>query len=221
MTPAEKTHPSVEHGSAGRFPDEAEFATVWRELLEESRAWQRIDCAAFLQRWCGHAPEDLTRTFTGVNHIGVYLGDYLDDDELFAWTRYLDGRRAEGEIRGYETGPSYIAPRQYGTPGWWVSITLEDGGVIETFTCRRFGPWQERGVEERQRLMSHVAIEVGSPEAVRAVLDSLDGGSPDLESIAYTEGDDVGHTYGHVRNNTTQAVLEIVYDQAKPAASVA
>jgi hypothetical protein len=69
--------------------------------------------------------------------------------------------------------------------------------------------------------MSHVAIEVGTAEAVRAVLQGLDRDVACLESIAYTEADEVGHTYGHVRNNTTRAVLEIVFDQSKSEASVA
>lgn len=215
MTPNRNAHPSIRRGDAGRFPAVSEFPAVWDELLAESQDWQRIDCGEYLRSWCGQAPVDVVPRLSGVNHIGVYLGDYATDDEVFHWNAHLEGLAEAGQIASVEMGPSYISPRQYGTPGWWISVALPDGGVIETFACRQFGPWLDRPVPERARLMSHVAMEVASATDVRAVLDRLDRAVEDLEAIAYTEADEVGHTYGHLRNNVTRAVLEIVYDAAK------
>ncbi|MFE6129131.1 hypothetical protein ACFQ6Q_12795 [Streptomyces sp. NPDC056437] len=221
MTAALGSHPSAHRGEAGTFPSDTEFPVVWRELLAESAAWNQVDCASYLRSWCGEAPEDVAARFAGVNHIGVYLGDYASDEEVFRWHTYLEGLKRAGELSGVEMGPSYISPRQYGTPGWWLSLSLPDGRVIETFTCRHFGPWLSKPVSERRRLMSHVALEVAAADDVRAVLDGLERDIEHLETIAYTEADEVGHTYGHLRNNTTRTVLEVVYDAAKKESSAA
>lgn len=215
MTAATGSQPSAHRGETGAFPSVPEFPAVWRGLLDESAAWDKADCAAYLRSWCGQAPQDVAARFAGVNHIGVYLGDYASDDEVFRWLSYLEGLERSGEISSVEMGPSYIAPRQYGTPGWWLSVSLPDGRVIETFTCRLFGAWLGKPVSERQRLMSHVALEVAAADDVRAVLDGLEHDIEHLEAIAYTEADEVGHTYGHLRNNATRSVLEVVYDAAK------
>ncbi|MEN8655029.1 hypothetical protein ABCR94_31710 [Streptomyces sp. 21So2-11] len=215
MTTATGSHPSAHRGEAGTFPTDPEFPAVWRELLAESAAWTQVDCASYLRAWCGRSPADVAARFAGVNHIGVYLGDYSSDEEVFRWHSYLEDLQRAGELTAVEMGPSYISPRQYGTPGWWLSVALPDGRVIETFTCRHFGAWQSRPVPERRRLMSHVALEVSSAEDVQAVLSGLERDIEHVEAIAYTEADEVGHTYGHLRNNTTQSVLEVVYDAAK------
>ncbi|MFD8467038.1 hypothetical protein ACFV10_18260 [Streptomyces cyaneofuscatus] len=212
MTTATHSHPCAHSTEAGTFPTDAEFPAVWRELLAESAAWTEVDIATYLRTWCGRSPAEVAARFAGVNHIGVYLGDYASDEEVFRWHSYLEGLRRDGELTGVEMGPSYISPRQYGTPGWWLSVSLPDGRVIETFTCRHFGAWTSRPVAERRRLMSHVALEVSTAEDVREVLAGLEGGIAHVEAIAYTEADEVGHTYGHLRNNVTRSVLEIVHD---------
>lgn len=219
MTALRNAHPSVASAGDGRFPSADDFPAVWEELVAESADWRRIDCAEYLRSWCGEVPAELTAKVSGVHHIGVYLGDYTTDDDVFAWNSHLTGLAAAGEVVSAELGPSYIAPRQYGTPGWWSSVALPDGSVIETFACRAFGPWLDKPAFERHRLMSHVALEVRTASDVEAVLDGLDREVEDLEAIAYTEADEVGHTYGHLRNNATRAVLEIVYDSAKRESS--
>lgn len=215
MTTPTGSHPSVHLDEAGLFPFGSEFPAVWREVLGESAAWHRVDCASYVRSWCGEAPEDVASKFAGVNHIGVYLGDYASDEEVFGWRSYLDARERAGDVSAVEMGPSYIAPRQYGTPGWWISASLADGRVIETFTCRLFGAWLNKPVSERERLMSHVALDVASAGDVRAVLSGMARDVDHVEAIAYTEADEMGHTYGHLRNNATQSVLEVVYDAAK------
>jgi hypothetical protein len=80
------------------------------------------------------------------------------------------------------------------------------------FACRRYGPWADRSADERGRLMSHVAVDVHTDTDVRHVLDHLDQAVDHLEKIAFTEADELGHTYGHVRNNDSDSVLEIVYE---------
>lgn len=208
-------YPSAHREDAGTFPGSAEFATVWDQLDAESSAWATTDTTTYLHAWGGPAVATEVVRFAGVNHIGVYLGDYTNDDDVFAWHAYLKTLQTAGDIADLDMGPSYIAPRQYGTPGWWISLTLADHRVIETFTCRSFGRWLDRPVPERFRLMSHVALDVHTVDDVQSVLTALNRDADHLEAIAYTEADEMGHTYGHLRNNLTRSVLEIVYDEAK------
>ncbi len=206
--------PKLESGSAGEFPAEARFDATWKDLLQVWENWKAIDCEGYIRQWGGISPDDSLARFVGVNHIGVYLGDYQSDADVFAWHAHLDQLRHGDDLVDVEIGPSYISPRQYGTQGWWLSISLPQGGIIETFACKAFGPWKERSADERRTLMSHVALEVGAEGDVRYVLDRFVERGSNLEIIAYTEGDEVGHTYGHLRNNATSTVVEIVYQAA-------
>lgn len=211
MSTAQGTVPAIAASADGDFPSRARFAAVWEEILAASRAWHDLDCAAYVNTWCGTVPDGVGESLTGVNHIGLYLGDYTRDDEVLDWNAHLRGLRDAGHLTTVEMGPSYISPRQYGTQGWWNSCTLPDGRTIETFTCKRYGPWLERSVDERRRLMSHVALDVRAEADVHRVLTALDDGVDTLETIAFTEADALGHTYGHVRNNGSRTVLEIVH----------
>ncbi|MFF7043998.1 hypothetical protein ACIP4T_33260 [Streptomyces massasporeus] len=212
MNALEGSSPAITATRDGRFPDRAGFGRAWEEILRTSSTWRDLDCGQYLSAWCGYAPDHIVEKFAGVNHVGIYMGDYDNDDEVFGWNAHLNDLRASGEITTVEMGPSYISPRQYGTPGWWNSIALADGRVIEMFACRRFGPWADRPAGERGRLMSHVAIDVHTDADVRYLLDVLDRDVDHLENIAFTEADELGHTYGHLRNNDSGSVLEIVYE---------
>lgn len=207
--------PAITATRDGRFPGRPGFDRSWAEILETSALWRDLDCGQYLSAWCGHAPDDVVEKLAGVNHVGIYMGDYDSDDQVFAWNAYLNDRQASGEIATIEMGPSYISPRQYGTPGWWNQIVLADGRAIEMFACRDFGPWAKRSADERGRLMSHVAIDVHTDADVRYVLEALDRDVDHLENIAFTEADELGHTYGHLRNNDSSTVLEIVYEAAR------
>ncbi|CAL9394320.1 hypothetical protein SUDANB6_01326 [Streptomyces sp. enrichment culture] len=215
MNPLAESSPAITATRDGRFPGRPGFPGVWEEVLRTSAAWQDLDCGKYLSAWCGYAPDHLVEKFTGVDHVGIYMGDYTSDEEVFDWHAYLNGLRASGAVTSVEMGPSYISPRQYGTPGWWNSVSLSDGRVIEMFACRRFGPWADRRADEKGRLMSHVAIGVRTGADVRHLLDVLDREVGHLENIAYTEADEVGHTYGHLRNNDSGTVLEIVYEEPR------
>jgi hypothetical protein len=135
----------------GRFPGRDGFDAVWDEVLEVSGTWRSIDCAEHIRNWCGSVPDQVAARLAGVNHIGIYLGDYQRDDEVLDWHAYLIELQKAGRIADVEMGPSYISPRQYGTQGWWNSIAIPDGRSIETFTCKRYGPWLGHSMDERRR----------------------------------------------------------------------
>ncbi|MEW2523738.1 hypothetical protein [Streptomyces sp. NPDC047071] len=203
--------PTIAASRDGRFPKRPSFDTAWEQILETSDTWRNADCAEYIRGWCGTAPDHIVDHVAGVNHVGIYMGDYERDEEILTWNAYLRDLQKSAHIATVEMGPSYISPRQYGTPGWWNALVLPDGRAIETFACMEFGPWADRAVDERRRLMSHVAIDTRTEDGVRFVLDALERDVDSLEVIAFTEADELGHTYGHVRNNADMSVLEIVY----------
>lgn len=198
------------------FPESGGFPAAW-EQIRSAAAWRHADPRRFLEEWCGSAPPAglYPELLADVNHVACYLGDYRNDQQVFDWHVFLEDRRSCGELASVDMGPSYIAPRQYGTPGWWYSVSFPDGFVIEMFCCRSFGDWPRRSAAERAALMSHLAINVRTEHGVRAALDLLAGSAAQMETISYTEADTMGHTYGHVRNNATQQVVEFVHEAAQ------
>ncbi len=203
--------PTLDLGTDGRLCPADRFDELWAANVELSASWRDLDVAGYLQRWCGGGAAHCAGRFVGLHHIGIYLGDYEDERHALAWNDFLAARVADGSAACVEVDPSYIAPKQYGTQGWLSSVTMPDGAVFETFTCKRYGPWAERSVEQRRTLMSHAALEVDDVDDVRYVIDRLAAHADALEVIAFTEADEFGHTYGHLRDNRTSGVIEVVH----------
>jgi hypothetical protein len=203
--------PTLDISPDGRLLLESQFGELWTAIAELSALWRSLDVSDYLDAWCGASPDDCTERLIRVHHVGIYLGDYDHEEEALAWNYYVEGLADDGKIRSVDVGPSYIAPKQYGTQGWLSYITLLDGAVLETFTCKRYGSWAERTIGERRALMSHAALEVRDEDDVRYVLDRLTALADSLEIIAFTEADEFGHTYGHIRNNSSSSVIEIVH----------
>ena len=90
--------PAITATHDGRFPGRSGFGGAWDEILETSASWQGLDCGDYLAAWCGYAPDHVVEKFAGVNHVGIYMGDYESDDEVFAWHAYLTDLRASGRI---------------------------------------------------------------------------------------------------------------------------
>jgi len=145
-----------------------------------------------------------------LHHVAVYLGDYIKSSEVFLWHDFLNAKYVAKEFVSLAFGPSYIAPKYYGTPGWWFSVCLNDGFAVEMFCCLRFGAWMDMPVNVRMNLMSHKAIAITSNNRVLELLNCFNL-IQSVEIIAFTERDILGHTYGHLRNNVNNKVLELVY----------
>jgi hypothetical protein len=201
------------------FPGEARFRETWSAIRAQVRAWRQVETGPFLAEFCGGETEawrSVQELIDGVHHVAFYLGDYDQDSRVFDWFAFLKQLISEGELGSASMGPSYIAPKQYGTPGWWYSVTLGDGFTLEMFCCRAYGDWTARPPHERVDLMSHLALSIKSEGAVRTALDWLATSSTRLERIAFVEKDELGHTYGHIRNNRSKRVVELVH-QSPPA----
>jgi hypothetical protein len=151
-------------------------------------------------------PADVaTLGVTGVHHVAVYVGDWDKEQQV---QQLFEALRTHQGVTDVLTGPSTIAPREYGTPAFWANFTVA-GIAGELFTCRHSGPWVTLDPQHRARLMSHVGLAVANPSWVRPVLDLLacnDG----VDLLAYAPADEIGHTYGHLINRSAGTLVEIV-----------
>jgi hypothetical protein len=176
-----------------------------RILRHFDRARQTSVQAA-LDAFFGTRLDAATLRLTRLHHVAAYIGDYSDESEVDDWIQHL---RASAAVRGVSSGPSHIAPRHHGTPGYWMNMHAP-GGELELFTCRRAGPWADLEPAEKVVRMSHFGLGVDAAEHVRPALDfgaSFDG----VDLLAFAPADELGHTYGHLVNRHTGHVLEIVY----------
>jgi hypothetical protein len=106
-------------------------------------------------------------------------------------------------------GPSYIAPREYGTQGYWISADLAMAAV-EIFAIKRSGTWQQFAPAKKAARMSHVALAVDHRSQVLQVITDLSR-YPQIRVLSYSPEDELSHTYGHLLNENTNRVLEIVH----------
>lgn len=189
-------------------------------VLDES---DDIDCftgtlAAYTQGMRGLSPSRHLSSFLGyeadarsygvqrIDHVALYAGDYRVDQEFEAWFERL---LQQGVLSDVETGPSYIAPRHYGTQGYWISAALS-GAAIELFAMKRAGNWQKFSPLKKAARMSHIALGIDDRAEVLPVLTRL-AGSADVSILSYSPDDELSHCYGHVLNSRTDEVLEIVH----------
>lgn len=159
-----------------------------------------------LRAFLGFELDCATLHLTGLDHVAVYLGDYLLEPQFENWLHFLEH---EPRVDGLRFGPSYIAPRHYGTPGHWINCRVA-GWNTEMFSCKRFGAWEGFAHCRKIRLMSHLALAVADGVHVKPVLDFLSH-HPDVELLAFNAGDELDHTYGHLLNHRTHGVLELVH----------
>lgn len=147
----------------------------------------------------------------GIHHVAIYMGDYSRESQIHVFAGCLQSFLSN-EIKSMEYGPSYIAPKEYGTPGWWFTIRLNNDEELELFTCESFGQWREKDPDEKEKLMSHYALQVDSMEQLEQLIGELKR-YDDIRMIMYTEHNDLGHTYAHFKNLTNHRVLELIYCQ--------
>jgi hypothetical protein len=186
------------------LPLPAEYGRYLTSLLDALRRARRRNAQAVLEDFLGAAADAETLGVTGVHHVAAYAGDYEQETEFERWCEYLQLSSGLDDVRH---GPSYIAPRLYGTPGHWINFT-SGGEEYELFSCHARGDWATLSLEDKQSLMSHYALRVQASEQVLALLSFLSS-RPGVEQIAYTPADRIGHTYGHLRRGCR--VLEIVF----------
>lgn len=163
---------------------------------------------ALLQSFFGRPLQPSSFALGGLHHVAVYVGDYRDESDVERWHASL--RRCVG-VADLETGPSHIAPRYHGAPGWWASCLL--GGLrVELFTVRHMGAWARLSPAERAIRMSHHAVRVLAARDVHPLLEYF-ARWEGMRLLAYAADDVLGHTYGHLLSEATGHVLELVHDE--------
>lgn len=196
-----------------RIPSSSmELLGLWETLLSSVQKTRKLKLADILYDFFESPEDPADYPMTGLHHVAFYLGDYCEEAEVDRWHQFLMDAKEKGRLASVDRGPSYISPKYYGTPGWWFSVKGCDGFVMEMFSCRHYGLWMKLPPEIRQSLMSHKAISILSETQVLPTLKRLDK-KKNIELIAFTRDDALGHTYGHLRNNDNHKVLELVYGQ--------
>ncbi|MFJ2744541.1 hypothetical protein ACIO3O_33365 [Streptomyces sp. NPDC087440] len=198
------------------IPTGADRGPALQKLLDRADEAHRTRAPDVLSAFFGHTLDARTLRVTGVHHVAFYVGDYGDEKDF---EDLLDQVHRSPGVSRVRTGPSYIAPRAYGTPGHWINLRSALGNEIELFSCRGRGSWADRSPEQRSALMSHYGLSVDTPEHVRPLLDFLatfDG----VRLLSHTPADELGHTYGHVIRDDTGRVLELVHAGAPPGGLV-
>jgi hypothetical protein len=191
-----------------QMPAAAEYEGSLQMIREQIDAAAALDCDGVLTRFCARPIHAAAFHVYGLHHVAVYLGDYESEDELASWMSHLEDVAGVADVR---IGPSHVAPRHHGTPGYWMSCLL-DGRYVEMFACKHVAPWA--GLEHRVKVarMSHLALRVEDAEHVSPALQYL-AHYPAIELLTFSLADDAGHTYGHLVNRDTDEVLELVHEQ--------
>jgi|GEM_PF-556495 len=183
---------------------------VWCKTMEEYQRKKEKNISSILDNYFESEFDKSVFDSTYVGHTALYLGDYHTEKFPDQFSKYLESL-VGNKLSHYEFGPSYISPKQYGTPGWWYSFKLVDNAQeVELFTCRHFGEWNEYSEDVKKKLMSHYAIGVDSLEKFNKIVEYMNSIML-VEMIIITKNDKVGHTYAHFRNKKNNCVLEIVY----------
>lgn len=183
---------------------------------ERLEAWRRqarrLRCKSVrrvLLEFFGRPLDPASFHLLAIHHVAIYAGDFRDEAQWDSWLRFLHSSEHLTELRW---GPSYIAPREYATPGYWINGRL-DGEEIELFTCRDSGDWSRLSASEKVRRMSHLALRSSAAESVEPTLHYLKC-EPGQELLAFAPTDALGHCYGHLRRHDG-AVLEIVHVESQ------
>ncbi|MFF2910167.1 hypothetical protein [Paenibacillus sp. NPDC057934] len=183
---------------------------VWRTAMEEYRNKKEKDTDSILNEYFEGEYDKQIFDSTSLGHIALYLGDYHTEEFNDQLRDYLESI-VHYELSGFDYGPSYIAPKQYGTPGWWYSLRLlEDNQELELFTCRSIGEWNKYSEEVKKSLMSHYAVAIDTLEQFDSIVEYMLT-QQSIEMIMMTRGDRLGHTYAHFHNLNNNLVLEIIH----------
>nr|VFK25668.1 MAG: hypothetical protein BECKMB1821G_GA0114241_101522 [Candidatus Kentron sp. MB]VFK29657.1 MAG: hypothetical protein BECKMB1821I_GA0114274_101121 [Candidatus Kentron sp. MB]VFK74858.1 MAG: hypothetical protein BECKMB1821H_GA0114242_101121 [Candidatus Kentron sp. MB] len=186
------------------------YPFAWSEIEREVLRRQTLGAQQALQEFLGETVEQDVHGIEDLHHVAVYLGDYTDDRDVEIWHRFLLELKAQGTLSKVQYGPSYVAPKYYGTQGWWFSLERAEGLSVEVFCCRHHGRWSRYKPEQRYRLMSHAAVSVSTADGVERALSALTS-QLGVKMLMHTVEDELGHTYGHLLNETTLCVLELVH----------
>ena len=188
------------------LPEQSAFGAYLDDMRRYAAEALRQAPDAILQSFLGFPVSAREHHVDGIHHAAFYIGDYRTDADVDRWLEFLHARRFLSDLRH---GPSYIAPREYGTQGYWISCGL-DGAPVEMFCNKTMGPWKNCDHRFKIARMSHFALFVSDACHVSALLTYF-AHYNDISVLSYSERDTLGHTYGHLLNRKTECVLELAH----------
>lgn len=189
------------------LPGPPEFGAYLAEIRQYLALARHYTPEFILATFFGLSLDAASFHIDGLHHVAIYGGDYRREEDLEVWFDHVGGAQGVSRLR---SGPSYIAPRRYGTPGYWFNCQL-DGFDLEMFFNKHAGPWRDCTHGLKVSRMSHCALRVSEADHVVPLLEYF-AHYPDIELLASSPRDELGHTYGHLMNTRTQCVLELVHE---------
>ncbi|WP_051685096.1 AMP-binding protein [Clostridium sp. KNHs205] len=148
----------------------------------------------------------LEKYIRGIHHRAYYIGTYQEEETVEGLCNFLSGRT---EVSNLAYGPSYIAPKYYEAPGWWISLNIEECH-IELFIVREFGKWLGFDEKKKQSLMSHCAIELRDRQTFYSCVRKA-GKVKGMQMLMFHKERDVGYTYTHLLDTRSNKVIEVIY----------
>ena len=91
----------------------------------------------------------LEKDIQRIHHRAYYIAAYQKEETVECLCNFLSKKP---EVSNLTYGPSYITPQYYETPGWWISLNVEDC-LVELFVVREYGKWLEFDEKTKQSLM--------------------------------------------------------------------
>lgn len=128
------------------LPNPAVFPAYLAAVGEYFRQARKLTAEEVLLSFFERALAPATFHIDSVHHVAVYLGDYLREEDFECWLAFLE---QTDQVRDIQSGPSYISPRHYGAPGYWINCQMDDA-ELEMFSCKHVGTWADFDTTERQ-----------------------------------------------------------------------
>ncbi len=193
-----------------KYLEKNNFSQLFAEIFERNDQLLKVPVIEVANDIILDEKDDSIFADSTIKHVAFYCGDYVEDQTIDLFYDYI---KASDKVKDVEYGPSYISPKEYNTPGWWLSLHTIDDKEIELFSCKSFGEWKKFDVLKKDCLMSHIALSMKSLDELYNAVNYLDTKS-ELHRIMLTENDSLGHTYAHYLNKESNHVFELLYEKS-------
>lgn len=152
----------------------------------------------------------LEKDIQKIHHRAYYIAAYQKEETVECLCDFLSKK---SEISNLTYGPSYITPQYYETPGWWISLNIEDC-LVELFVVREYGKWLEFDEKTKQSLMSHCAIELCDRQTFYSCVRKARK-VKGIKILMIHKERESGYTYAHFLDTISNRVLEVIYTHSQ------
>lgn len=179
---------------------------LWDKIKERIRKDRNRTAIDELEEFSSIQAIFLEKYIQGIHHRAYYIGAYREEETVEGFCNFLSKKT---EVSNLAYGPSYIAPQYYETPGWWISLNVEDCHV-ELFIVREYGKWLGFDEKTKQTLMSHCAIELCDRQTFYSCVRKARK-VKGIQILMLHKEREMGYTYTHLLDTRNNKVLEVIY----------